>query len=123
MKLADLPPVGHPLEAGIFAGLTTLPDGTHHAVVLLADKPDKPLTWKAAMTWAKKLEAQLPARPVSALMFATVKAQFEPEWHWTGEELDGAYAWLQFFYYGTQDLTRKSYEGRARAVRLIQLTP
>jgi hypothetical protein len=67
MKFQDLPPVGQPLESGIFAGLTTTREGTHCAVVLLADKPDKGMKWKAAMDWAKKLGAELPTRPVGEM--------------------------------------------------------
>jgi hypothetical protein len=123
MKLSALPALLQPLEGGLFAGVCTTPDGTHHAVVLLADKPAEKLTWKHAMDWAAKLGAVLPTRPVAALLFANAKPQFEPEWHWTSESFDGSYAWTQFFNYGLQGNYHKSYEGRARAVRLIQLTP
>jgi len=122
LKLSDLPAVGQPLDAGLFAGLTTKPDGTHCAVVLLADQPAKDVTWKQAMNWAKKLDAELPARPVSALLFANLKPEFEPCWHWTCEALDSSCAWCQYFYYGYQFSSGKSFAGRARAVRLIQLT-
>ena len=122
MNFNDLPAIGQPLEAGTFVGLTTKPDGTHHAVVLLADKPEKRLTWKASLAWAKKLKAELPTRSVATLLFANAKAQFEPEWHWTSETSDSSYAWLQYFSDGSQSIITKSVEGRARAVRLIQLT-
>ena len=121
MQLSTLPALLQPLEGGLFAGLTTTPDGLHHAVVLLPDKPDGLLTWKKAMAWAEGIGAALPTRPVAALLFANAKAQFDPEWHWTSEAFDGSYAWGQYFYYGGQDTTHESYEGRARAVRLIQL--
>ena len=122
MKLCNLPPLGQPLEAGLFAGLTTRADGAHCAVVLLADKPDAPLPWKQAMAWAAKRQAELPSRPVAALLFANAKPQFEKAWHWTAGEFDGACAWDQDFSDGFQVSSRKSYEGRARAVRLIPLS-
>jgi hypothetical protein len=122
MQFADLPPLGQPLDCGLFAGLITTPDGTHHAVVLLADKPAAKLTWKKAMNWAEKLGAALPTRPVAALLCANAKDQFEPAWHWTSEAFDGSYAWSQYFDNGFQSCSPKSYEGRCRAVRLIQLT-
>ena len=124
MKLSDLPALLQPLEAGHFAGITTRPDGTHHAVVLLADKPDKCLPWADAMAWAKTIEAELPTRPVAALLYANAKPQFEEAWHWTGKEDadDGSCAWFQYFSGGYQYYGHKSYEGRARAVRLIRLT-
>lgn len=122
LKVTDLPAIGQPLDAGLFAGITTRPDGTHCAVVLLADKPSDGVTWKQAIAWAKKLDAELPARPVSALLFANLNAQFDPAWYWTCESYDSSYAWDQNFSYGGQDSYGKSYAGRARAVRLIQLT-
>jgi hypothetical protein len=75
------------------------------------------------MAWAKKLRAELPSRPVGALLFANLKPQFVPELHWTCEELDGSYAWGQYFDDGNQDDIHESSEGRARAVRLIPLVP
>mgnify|MGYP006382699149 CR=1 FL=1 len=100
MNFNDLPAIGQPLDAGTFVGLTTKPDGTHHAVVLLADKPEKRLTWKASLAMA----------------------QFESDWHWTSDAYDSSCAWFQGFYYGRQYYFTKSFEARARAVRLIQLT-
>lgn len=122
IHLNYLPALGQPFESGVFAGLTTLPDGTHYAVILLADKPATDLTWKKAMTWAKKLKAELPSRPVSALLYANLKSEFEPKWHWTNGSYDISYAWSQYFGYGTQRDFGKSFEASARAVRLIQLT-
>ena len=71
-----LPAVGAALDGGIFCGLTTKPDGTHHAVVLLPDAPVKRLNWADSTAWAEGLGngAQLPTRPVSALLFANALA-------------------------------------------------
>jgi hypothetical protein len=123
MKICDLPALLQPLEGGLFAGLTTTPEGQHQAVVLLDDKPDTLLPWKAAMAWAEQIGATLPARPVAMLLFANARDQFERGWHWTSEAFDGSFAWIQYFYDGGQGYDHKSYEGRCRAVRLIQLTP
>ena len=118
MKLSELPPLGQALAAGIFAGLTTTADGKHHAVVLLADKPTGSLNWQAANAWADGIQAALPTRAVAALLYANLRAQFEPEWYWSCEVYDGSFAWTQFFDDGTQlDDFHKSFEGRARAVR------
>jgi hypothetical protein len=119
--LTFLPALGADLEGGTFAGITTKPDGTHHAVVLLPDKGTD-LTWKKAMNWAKKLGAELPSRPVAALLFANVKTKLQPRWHWTSEEDDASFAWGCHFNDGGQDNLHKSYEGSAVAVRLIPLT-
>jgi hypothetical protein len=118
---ANLPAIGQPLDAGTFYGVTTTPDGQHHAVVLLEEKPGERLTWKQAMNWADKVGGQLPSRPVAALLYANAKAQFEEDWHWTNEESSASCAWYCYFYDGYQLTNHESYEGCARAVRLIHL--
>ena len=115
--------IGAEFEGGKFAGITTLPDGKHVAVVLLPDKPAKHLPWADAMAWATEAGGQLPARPVAALLFANLKAEFEEEWHWTNEPCSWAesYACICHFDYGTQSHDHKGYYHAARAVRLIHL--
>lgn len=123
VSLAALPALGAPLDTGIFAGLTTRKDGTHCAVVLLPDQTED-ITWMKAVAWAEKLNAELPTRPVAALLYANVKAQLKPDWHWTSEthELEASYAWGCYFDYGYQTISHESYEGSAVAVRLIPIT-
>ncbi len=121
ITLAALPAIGAALAGGTFAGLTTLPNGTHHAVVLLPGKGDD-LTWQQAGEWAAEQGGALPTRPVAALLFANVQAQLQPEWHWTADEHSASYAWSCNFFYGSQDYDRKSCEGSAVAVRLIPLS-
>lgn len=121
--------IGAPFEGGIFCGLTTLKDGKHYAVVLLPNKAQERMGWKKATTWAQEAGGQLPSRPVAALLYANVKAEFEPTWYWTSDELqddtgdeeDASYAWYCYFGGGTQTYRRKYYEGSARAVRMIPL--
>jgi len=121
ISLSTLPALGAALHGGTFAGLTTKQDGTHHAVILLPDQGTD-LTWKKACNWAQKLEAELPSRPVAALLFANVKDQLRPKWHWTSEGYDASYAWSCNFGNGGQNYHHESYEGAAVAVRLIPLT-
>lgn len=121
VPFASLPAVGTPLADGTFAGIHSQPDGTHVAVVLLSAWSEG-LTWKKALTWAKKQDGQLPTRPVAALLFANLKAQLQPRWHWTSEEDDDSSAWLCNITGGYQDYLHKSFEGCAVAVRLIPLT-
>jgi hypothetical protein len=130
ISIPHLPAVGAALDGGRFIGVTTTKDGTHAAVVLLPDTPDKRLTWADATAWAQAVGGQLPTRPVAALLYANAKDAHERAWHWTADELhadtgdadDASYAWGCYFGSGTQYSYRKSYEGRARAVRLIPLT-
>ena len=120
MSITDLPALGQPLDGGTFAGLTTKPDGTHCAVVLLPDNGTD-LTWAKAKAWAKKQGGELPSRPVAALLFANIKASLQPKWHWTSEEYGTSFAGGCGFDYGTQSLTHKSFEGSAVAVRYIKI--
>ncbi len=120
IDLASLPPIGKSLDGGIFAGLTTKPDGTHCAVVLLPGNATD-LTWAKAKAWAKKQGGELPSRPVAALLFANVKASLQPHWHWTSAEYDASFAWYCTFSYGLQFTNHKSYEGSAVAVRYIKI--
>jgi len=124
LTLSQLPAIGQPLDAGTFVGLTTTADGTHCAVVLLDDKPSKRLNWDDAKAWADSVGCTLPSRPVGALLFANARSSFEEAWHWTCEEFehDGSYAWDQIFSNGVQGSNVKSYEARARAVRLIHIS-
>lgn len=123
ISFAALPALGASLADGTFRGITTLPDGTHAAVILLPNKAQERMSWQKAMAWAEGVGGQLPSRPVAALLYANAKAEFEPNWHWTNEPHSDSCAWLQTFGYGFQDCYTKDYEFSAVAVRLIQLTP
>jgi hypothetical protein len=120
VKFKDLPKLGEKLDGGIFAGLTTKPNGTHCAVVLLPGK-GRGLNWRDAKAWATEQGGELPRRPVSALLVATVKDHLHPDRHWTADELRASYAWYCCFEDGFQDTINKSYECSAVAVRLIAL--
>ena len=121
IKFADLPALHAEFAGGKFAGIVTQKDGTHAAVILLSDKAQN-LTWKKAMNWAEKLKAVLPSRPVAALLFANVKSELDPTWHWTSEEDDASCAWYCNFADGDQYYFHNSSEGAAVAVRLIPIT-
>ena len=120
ITIATLPALGAELQGGTFAGITTQPDGAHCAVILLPDQGSK-LTWNAAVDWAKALDAELPTRPVAAMLFANIKDKLRPAWHWTSEEDDASCAWYCDFNDGNQYYYRKSFEGSAVAVRLIPI--
>ena len=113
--------LGSTLEGGTFAGILTLPNGTHAAVVLLADKPGEELNWADAKKWAESVGGELPARPAAAMLFANAKDQFEAEWHWTSEAYSGSDAWIQYFGNGLQNAYRVDNDDCARAVRMIPL--
>ena len=125
------PPIGHPWQGGIYAGVARGDGGApDHHLILSPDLPDRRLQFTAAVDWAQALRTaglsdwSLPNRRESSLLFANLRDQFEPAWYWTSEAVDssddpdGSYAWRQGFIDGSQDSSgHKSYEGRARAVR------
>ncbi len=123
IKFSELPAIGAALGGGIFVGAITQPDGTHVAVTLLPDQA-KDVTWQAALDWAKAQDAQLPTRPMTAMIFANTQNRPQSGWHWTCEEVKdyASYAWNCGFGNGYQFTSHKSYEGAAVAVRLIHIT-
>jgi hypothetical protein len=106
-----------------YAGTLLTPEGliSHHLILLPGETTNT--NWADACTWATKAGGELPTRREQALLFANLKAEFQPRWYWSSEtyedEDDGSSAWYQYFGLGTQNNTRKSYEGRARAVRRV----
>lgn len=113
-----------PLNEGEkFIGAIISADGSkRHALILLpGEKTD--IKWADAMDWAKSIGGELPDRVESALLFATMKAEFSPEWYWTREQHAGVAgsAGVQYFFLGYQYNGHKSAEGRARAVRRLEI--
>lgn len=89
-------------------------------LVLLPDMPAGELTWDAAVEWAKSLGVDLPHRREQSLLFASLPAEFERDWYWSGEQhaADSGNAWYQTFSSGGQYYGHgKSAELRVRAVR------
>ncbi len=121
IQFDQLPALGATLDGGAFAGITTQPDGTHVAVVLLPARGED-LTHDQATAWAAEQGGQLPTRPVAALLFANVKSLLQPEWHWCQETFGASYAWGCYFSNGNQGNYHKSFECSAVAVRLIPIS-
>ena len=121
LKFSDLPSIGTCIDDGNFVGVITTKDGAHAAVILLPEQA-KNVTWDMAVKWAEANGAQLPTRPMAALIFSNTQDRPQSGWHWTSEEDDASYAWGCYFDGGYQLSTRKSFEGSAVAVRLIQIT-
>lgn len=106
-----------------YAGIVIDPDNgqlTHH-LILLPQQPDTHLTWDEAIAWAASIDAELPTRQESALLYANLKPAFEPTWYWTGEQYAGnaSYAWHQYFDDGIQGYVGKGCKGHVRAVRRV----
>lgn len=120
LTLSQLPALGEPLDGGAFAGITTKPDGTHVAVVLLPERGED-MNYDQAVAWAEEQGAQLPTRPVAALLFSNVQPLLQPRWHWCLETEGASFAWLCSFHFGGQYSGPPNFKGSAVAVRLIPL--
>jgi hypothetical protein len=94
---------------------------SHHLILLPGDVDD--VSWDQAQAWAEKRGATLPTRREQHLLIANLKDQFEPRWYWSCEQhaSEPSGAWLQNFSNGNQNGLHKSYEGRARAVRRLEI--
>ena len=123
---AAIPAIGQPwpgTEGSSYAGIARGVDGApDYHLALLADKPDGPLNWKAALAWAESIGAHVPTRDESAHLYAYLRDQFEQRyWHWTATQYSSNDAWYQTFSTGYQDYYGKESEARARAVRRLPL--
>ena len=107
-----------------YAGLVLKDDGTpSHHLVLMAERPDRRLTWEGAKDWASKFGGALPTQREAPLIFAHCRSHTKPEWHWLSETYggNGSCAWACYFGTGDQDSARKSSEFRAVAIRRIPI--
>ncbi|MDO8932969.1 MAG: DUF1566 domain-containing protein [Rhodocyclaceae bacterium] len=105
-----------------FAGVIISADGTKREYIILLPGQFKG-SWDDSMAWAKSIGGELFDRTEGALLFATMKDEFKPEWHWTREQ-HAAYsgdAWTQHFNDGSQSYSLKSAQGLARAVRRLEI--
>jgi hypothetical protein len=111
----------HLREGELYAGviLAKGDQPAHHLVLLSGAAVD--VNWKDAKTFAEKAGGDLPTRREQALLFANLKEEFQQRWYWSSEQHAAlsVCAWSQDFDDGGQDDVRKSYQGRARAVRRL----
>ena len=107
-----------------YAGLVLKNDGTPaHHLVLMAERPDRRLTWEGAKDWTSKFGGALPTQREASLIFAHCRSHTTPAWHWLSETHggDGSYARVCYFGTGNQDVNRKSSESHAVAIRRIPI--
>lgn len=83
------------------------------------------LPWQAALAWAAARGASLPTRGELALLHANLRHAFPDAWYWSSEAdaILPRMAWSHNFDNGTQYNFRKTYSGRACAVRRVDLAP
>ena len=102
-------------EGEVYVGCYSIPAGNLIRVILLPGDAD-PARWHLQKAWAESLGGDLPNRIEQSMLFNLLRDQFKPAWYWSNE-IDGSYAWYQFFGSGTQNSSLTHYELRARAVR------
>jgi len=109
-------------EGEVYAGAIINPDGTGHHIILLPGDNDD-INREAAMEWAKSIGGDLPDRVEQAMFYKNMPDQFQQDWYWSNTQhaSDSDFAWIQYFYSGGQSYYRKSWEGRARAVRRVAI--
>ncbi len=114
--------IGAAFAGGVYAGLVRGLDGQPDMHLVLIDGDAKNVTWQQAIGFAASVGGELPTRREQRLLFANLRDQFDhDDWYWSSEQYapDPDDAWLQDFDYGCQGGDRKSYAGRARAVRRL----
>lgn len=112
-------------DGEVYAGVILGQNGEKdYHLFLRPEKPEKKLSWDDAMAWAKSIGYELPTRQDQSLLFANCQSEFENTWHWSSEQYAHSddYAWVQYFYHGSQDYNRKSTTSRARAIRRLYET-
>ena len=121
VTFADLPKLKDQLDGGTFAGVITLADGRHCAVVLLKDRPKMQLTWQKAIDWARSVGGQLVTPAIALLLHANCPDLLPQTWVWTDKPEGSSYAWHCNLYHGGVHCGGRSAEGGAVAVRLIPI--
>ena len=106
-----------------YVGLIVSADGTKkHHLFLLPDEHES-INWEDAKAWAESIGGELPDHVEFALLFATMKEQFKPKWHWTREQCaaNSDYAWFQNFDNGSHGNYNINNNLRARAIRRVAI--
>ncbi|WP_050408596.1 DUF1566 domain-containing protein [Massilia sp. NR 4-1] len=108
-----------------YAGIVPGVDGAAGYQLFLLPGEAEALPWQAALDWAEQRGASLPTRRELALLHANLGHAFPAEWYWSSEAdaILLRMAWSHDFDNGTQYNYRKTYSGRACAVRRVEDAP
>ena len=109
----------HPGEH--YAGLVLNDDCTpSHHLVLMAARPDRRMSWEAAISWASKVGGALPTRREVFPICAHCRDHVRDDWHWSSE-MYSAGAWACYSGSGNQATIHNKAELLALAVRRIPI--
>ncbi len=113
-----------PGKGGIFRGIKSGKSGEPDRLVFEHTKELPIGNYKAALAAAVEVEAEghkdfhVPDRAESALLYAVAKDEHDQnDWYWMSEPDGSAWAWVQFFDYGSQHTSHQRDDCRAVAVR------
>ena len=114
--------IGDAFAGGIYAGISRGVGGAPDQRLVLLPGEAADVDWEAAGAFAASAGGVLPTRAEQALLFANLKDQFQRDWYWSSEQAGPSTAWTQGFGDGGQHYGgTRSYEGRARAVRRLEI--
>ena len=126
-QISAIPKIGTAYKGGIYAGIIAGKDGApdYHLIHAQQEYELVDVVWETAIEASKTPlngfnDWSLPDRFEARLLAINTPQGFETrDWYWTSTQdaVNPDYAWMQYFLYGGQDFTLKSYEYRARAVR------
>jgi hypothetical protein len=126
-QLLTPPRIGQPWPAagGIYLGITPNLADTGDDHLVMSPEWACDMTWQQAMDWAAALRSggfadwQLGDQTEGALAYAHARHLFEHKgWHWLRTQYSRSFAWLQFFFNGSQVNYGKRWQGgAARAFR------
>lgn len=119
MLQIPLPPL---YDGEIHVGIIGNASGDYYHLILLPGDNDD-ANWQAQMDWAQSIGGYLPDRVEQAMLFKHACEQFKDDWYWSNEHhnCNSDYAWYQRFDQGNQNISRKTNELRARAVRRLSI--
>ena len=113
--------IGSAFAGGMYAGIIRGANGRPDEHLVLLDGDTDGVTWDAACAWAAAKGATLPTRAEHRLLMANLPDQFQKRWYWSSEQAGPSFAWVQGFDDGSQFDDGRSCEGRARAVRRLEI--
>jgi hypothetical protein len=116
-------------QGGIYAGVCRGLNGEKdYPLILSIEIPTSELDWSDSLKSADSITADghqdfhVPTKEESALLYANLKDRFSTDnWYWTSTQHSEADACVQYFDYGDQRTSSKSYERRCCFVRRLVL--
>lgn len=108
-------------EGEKYAGILLGKDGEPDRHIILLPGAAENVNFDDAKKFAESIGGELPTRRMQSLLFANLKEEFQPVWHWSGEQRESGSAWIQLFSSGGQYWGYTDVKCRAVAVRSVPI--